>query len=128
MGGNGGVEDLHLPSERDTGAAGVPHDRRQVFGRDEVRASPVALQLKAGQVVDGVKARGPGMVMIENGLIRDADFAGEAPPEYATVTDFGANTWLLPGLVDAHVHLGQDASTDAVAQPSAPLELRFPIP
>ncbi len=55
------------------------------------------------------------MVMIENGLIRDVDFTGAAPPEYATVTDFGADAWLLPGLVDAHVHLCWDASTDAVA-------------
>jgi len=55
------------------------------------------------------------MVLIENGLIRDVDFTGAAPPEYATVTDFGAEAWLLPGLVDAHVHLCWDASTDAVA-------------
>lgn len=55
------------------------------------------------------------MVLIENGLIRDVDLTGAAPPEYATVTDFGAEAWLLPGLVDAHVHLCWDASTDAVA-------------
>ncbi len=55
------------------------------------------------------------MVLIEHGLIRDVDFTGAAPPEYATVTDFGAEAWLLPGLVDTHVHLCWDASTDAVA-------------
>lgn len=55
------------------------------------------------------------MVLVEDGVIRDVDFTGAAPPEHATVTDFGPELWLLPGLVDAHVHLCWDASTAAVA-------------
>lgn len=87
---------------------------RRELSKDTVMQSAFQV-LKAGQIFDGVQARGPGMVMIENGLIRDVDFTGAVPPENATVTDFGPAAWLLPGLVDAHVHLCWDASTDAVA-------------
>lgn len=52
-------------------------------------------------------------------MIRDVDFTGAPPPQHATVTDFGQDGWLLPGLVDAHVHLCWDAGTDAVAHVAA---------
>ncbi|MFF3334891.1 amidohydrolase family protein [Streptomyces sp. NPDC002888] len=55
------------------------------------------------------------MVLVEDGVIRDVDFTGAAAPEYATVTDFGPDEWLLPGLIDAHVHLCWDGTKDAVA-------------
>lgn len=55
------------------------------------------------------------MVLVEDGVIRDVDVTGAPPPQHATVTDFGQGGWLLPGLVDAHVHLCWDAGTDAVA-------------
>ncbi|MEU9331048.1 amidohydrolase family protein [Streptomyces canus] len=75
-----------------------------------------ALQvLRAGHVFDGGQVRGPGVVLVEDGLIRDVDFTGALPPEHAGVTDFGPDAWLLPGLIDAHVHLSWDASADAVA-------------
>ncbi|MFG2732820.1 amidohydrolase family protein [Streptomyces canus] len=75
-----------------------------------------ALQvLRAGHVFDGGQVRGPGVVLVEDGLIRDVDFTGALPPEHAVVTDFGPDAWLLPGLIDAHVHLSWDASADAVA-------------
>ncbi|MFH8658208.1 amidohydrolase family protein [Streptomyces afghaniensis] len=70
--------------------------------------------LRAGHVFDGGQARGPGIVLVEDGLIRDVDLTGSVPPEHATVTDFGPDAWLLPGLVDAHVHLCWDAGPDAV--------------
>lgn len=73
------------------------------------------LALKAGHVFDGVDVRPSGMVLIEDGVIGDVDFTGAAPPEHATVTDFGPEAWLLPGLIDAHVHLCWDATDDAVA-------------
>ncbi|MEU9168663.1 amidohydrolase family protein [Streptomyces sp. NPDC048420] len=71
--------------------------------------------LRAGHVFDGVDVRGPGMVLVEDGVIRDVDFTGAAPPEHAAVTDFGPDGWLLPGLIDAHVHLCWDGTEDAVA-------------
>ncbi|MEV6001468.1 amidohydrolase family protein [Streptomyces griseomycini] len=59
------------------------------------------------------------MVLVEDGAIRLTDFTGAAPPEYATVTDFGPDGWLLPGLIDAHVHLCWDGTKDAVAHVSS---------
>lgn len=73
------------------------------------------LALRAGHVFDGVTVRQSGMVLVEDGVIRDVDFTGAAPPQHAAVTDFGPDGWLLPGLIDAHVHLCWDASDDAVA-------------
>ncbi|MET8976384.1 amidohydrolase family protein [Streptomyces sp. NPDC004539] len=71
--------------------------------------------LRAGHVFDGGEVRGPGLVLVQDGVIRDVDFTGAAPPQHATVEDFGPDGWLLPGLVDAHVHLCWDAGPDAVA-------------
>ncbi|WP_406491030.1 amidohydrolase family protein [Streptomyces sp. NBC_01604] len=72
------------------------------------------LALRAGHVFDGVNVRQSGMVLVEDGVIRDVDFTGAAPPEHAAVTDFGPDGWLLPGLIDAHVHLCWDGTKDAV--------------
>ncbi|MEU3788117.1 amidohydrolase family protein [Streptomyces sp900129855] len=73
------------------------------------------LALRAGHVFDGVDVRQSGMVLVEDGVIRDVDFTGAAAPGHAVVTDFGPDAWLLPGLIDAHVHLCWDGTTDAVA-------------
>lgn len=70
--------------------------------------------IRAGHVFDGVQADGPGMVLIEDGVIQDVDFSGAAAPEDAAVTDFGPDAWVLPGLIDAHVHLCWDATAHAV--------------
>lgn len=72
------------------------------------------LALRAGHVFDGVNVGQSGMVLVEDGVIRDVDFTGAAPPEHAAVTDFGPDGWLLPGLIDAHVHLCWDGTKDAV--------------
>ncbi|MFK0159930.1 amidohydrolase family protein [Streptomyces sp. NPDC090493] len=77
------------------------------------------LALRAGHVFDGVDVRQSGMVLIEDGVILDVDFTGAAPPEHASVTDFGPDAWLLPGLIDAHVHLCWDGSKEAVAHVSS---------
>ncbi|QNP75367.1 amidohydrolase family protein [Streptomyces roseirectus] len=73
------------------------------------------LALRAGHVFDGVRARRSGTVLVEDGVILDVDFTGARPPAHAEVTDFGPDAWLLPGLIDAHVHLCWDGSADAVA-------------
>ncbi|MEU0108116.1 amidohydrolase family protein [Streptomyces sp. NPDC006251] len=75
-----------------------------------------ALQaLRAGHVFDGSDVHGPAMVLVEDGVVHDVDYTGAAPPEHADVTDFGPDSRLLPGLIDAHVHLCWDGSGDAVA-------------
>src|SRR2546430_914952 len=73
------------------------------------------LALRAGHVFDGVDVRQSGMVLVEDGVILDVDFTGAAAPGHAAGTDFGPDAWLLPGLIDAHVHLCWDGTTDAVA-------------
>jgi imidazolonepropionase-like amidohydrolase len=77
------------------------------------------LALRAGHVFDGADVRQSGMVLVEDGVIRDVDFTGAAPPEHAKVTDFGPDGWLLPGLIDAHVHLCWDGTQDAVEHVSS---------
>src|SRR6476660_6132569 len=54
------------------------------------------------------------LVMIDGGTIT-AVVSGVEAPEGADVVDLGGAA-LLPGLVDTHVHLTFDASTDVVGQ------------
>ncbi len=72
--------------------------------------APHALVLKAARLFDpksgGVVA--PGVVVLENGRIA-AVGAAAAVPSGAEVVDLGDAT-LLPGLIDAHVHLTMEAS------------------
>ncbi len=72
------------------------------------------LVLRAGQVFDGERLRGEAGVLIQDGKISDLDTGGPQPPVGAEVVDFGSDACLLPGLIDAHVHLAFDASADVV--------------
>ncbi len=72
------------------------------------------LVLRAGRAFDGERALGPAMVLITGGTISDLDATGAEPPADAEVIDFGPEACVLPGLVDAHVHLAFDASADVV--------------
>lgn len=72
------------------------------------------LALRAGMLFDGSSVRRPGTVLISEGRIVDVDVSGTPPPATATVVDLGPGTCLLPGLVDAHVHLVFDASKDPI--------------
>ncbi len=70
--------------------------------------------LRAAWLFDGTSSsmvRDP-VVVIEGGTIIAVDSGGSAP-EGADVIDL-AGAALLPGLVDTHVHLAFDASTDPV--------------
>ena len=67
------------------------------------------LALRAQALFDGVAVtRGRVMVLVEDGRIVAVDRSGAAPPPHAEVVELTDAT-LLPGLVDAHVHLAFDA-------------------
>ncbi|MGH3606383.1 MAG: amidohydrolase family protein, partial [Pseudonocardiaceae bacterium] len=73
------------------------------------------LAVRAGRMFDGQRCFGPVTVLIDAGHIVDIDTTGATPPARAEVVDLGSDVCLLPGLIDAHVHLAFDASTDVVA-------------
>src|SRR5512138_739454 len=77
------------------------------------------LVLRAGQVFDGERPRGQAAVLIQDGKITDLDTSCAQPPEEAEDVDFGPDACLLPGLIDAHVHLAFDASADVVTSLAA---------
>ncbi|GID32215.1 imidazolonepropionase-like amidohydrolase [Paractinoplanes brasiliensis] len=70
--------------------------------------------LRAGGLFDGRTGRhGAVSVVARYGIITevaDTVVTGDLP-----VHDFGPGSWLLPGLIDAHVHLVFDGSADPVA-------------
>src|SRR5690348_4500471 len=73
------------------------------------------LVLRAARLFDGTRVVQQPLVMLDNGRIAAVEpETREAPPD-AEVVDLG-DTTLLPGLIDAHVHLGFDASKEPVAQ------------
>ncbi|MEU3343127.1 amidohydrolase family protein [Streptomyces sp. NPDC006668] len=59
------------------------------------------------------------MVLIEDGRIKDVDTTGAEPPRHSVVLDMGGDAWILPGLIDTHVHLCFDATPAAVANLTA---------
>jgi predicted amidohydrolase len=79
------------------------------------RNTDTLLAVRAGRLFDGQRSFGPSTVLIEGGRIIDIDTTGATPSARAAVTDLGSAVCLLPGLIDAHVHLAFDASADVVA-------------
>ena len=77
------------------------------------------LVLRAGQVFDGERLQGAAGIAIQHGKIRGLDTGGAPPPAGAEVADFGSAACVLPGLIDAHVHLAFDASADVVGSLAA---------
>ncbi len=55
-----------------------------------------------------------GFVVVDSGVIVAVERSGVEPPELAQLVDLGDVT-LLPGLIDAHVHLAFDATGEVVA-------------
>ncbi len=74
-------------------------------------ASAQTYAIQAGRlIVDASKpARGPSTVIVENGRIVRIE-PGATAPAGATVVDMRSHT-ILPGLIDAHVHLTGDPGT-----------------
>jgi len=75
------------------------------------------LVLRAARLFDGLHPRllERPLVFIADGRISAVESAPTQPPADAHVLDLGDVT-LLPGLIDAHVHLGFDAGPDPVAR------------
>lgn len=78
-------------------------------------AADALLAVRAGQLFDGAQSSGPGTVLISGGRIVEVDTTGANPPAHAHVLDLGGDICLLPGLIDAHVHLAFDAGPNTVA-------------
>jgi imidazolonepropionase-like amidohydrolase len=64
----------------------------------------VSVYLTNARVVDATGVREAAAVLVEDGRIVRVGAASDAVPEGATVVDLAGRT-LLPGLVDAHVHV-----------------------
>jgi imidazolonepropionase-like amidohydrolase len=74
-------------------------------------ASAETFAIQAGRlIVDASQdARGPSTVIVENGRIARIE-AGATAPAGATIVDMRDKT-VMPGLMDAHVHLTGDPGT-----------------
>lgn len=70
--------------------------------------------IQAGQLLDkpGSAPRGPSSIVIRNGEIVEVLAGYQAGPVGATVIDL-KNKFVLPGLIDSHVHLSSDAGGNA---------------
>jgi imidazolonepropionase-like amidohydrolase len=75
----------------------------------------VILAIRAARAFDGASALQHVQLLVEHGRIAGVECGHYEAPADAHVVDLGDVT-LLPGFIDAHVHLGFDASSDPVAQ------------
>jgi imidazolonepropionase-like amidohydrolase len=80
------------------------------------------LWLTNARVLDGTGAppRDGGAVLVEAGRIARVAAAADAVPEGATTVDLGGRT-LMPGLVDAHSHVGQSFAAPVPRKGAEPL-------
>ncbi|MDQ4102570.1 MAG: amidohydrolase family protein [Actinomycetota bacterium] len=74
----------------------------------------VLLAVRAGRLFDGERSFGPSTVLIGGDRIIDIDTTGAMPPAHAQALDLGRDVVVLPGLIDAHVHLAFDAGSEVV--------------
>jgi len=65
-------------------------------------------------VFDGYHILRGQTVTVQDGMIRSVIGGGVRPPESAVVID-GAGRTLLPGLIDAHVHIGHEETLEQAA-------------
>ncbi len=81
-----------------------------LFSALSVMAQTKPLVFYNVDVFDGYHILRGRTVTVQDGMIRSVMAAGVRPPESAVVID-GAGRTLLPGLIDAHVHIGGHAET-----------------
>ena len=86
-----------------------------------VATAPVSAQqpltvtvIHAGRLLDrpGQPSRGPSTIVVENGRIARIDGGFTSPPAGAHIVDL-RDRFVLPGLIDSHVHLDSDAGGNA---------------
>lgn len=70
----------------------------------------IKMAIRAGRVFDGQQVLGPRTVVVSSGRIEAVEQG-----QVVDALDLGDDVTLLPGLVDAHVHLAFDASPDVLA-------------
>jgi imidazolonepropionase-like amidohydrolase len=69
------------------------------------------LAIRAARMFDGLRLHERPQILVAGDRIADVDFTGAQPPPGYQLVDLGDAT-LLPGLIDTHMHLVFDASTD----------------
>ncbi|PSJ43541.1 metal-dependent hydrolase family protein [Allosphingosinicella deserti] len=71
---------------------------------------PAVIVIHAGQLLDrpGRAARGPATIIVSEGRIREIRDGLTPPPAGARLIDL-SDRYVLPGLIDTHVHLESDA-------------------
>ncbi len=78
-----------------------------------VTERPRLTAIRAGWLFDGGELTADPMVVLDGGVVRSVQPGSSHPPEGADVVDH-PEAFLLPGLVDTHVHLAFDSSLDPV--------------
>jgi imidazolonepropionase-like amidohydrolase len=82
--------------------------------RDASEAVAPGFAIRAGGIFDGRDGRsGTAVVEVRNGRVEKVGDA--APAGGIEVLDFGPGSFLVPGLIDTHVHLVFDGGADPVA-------------
>ena len=79
-----------------------------------VSAQDTVLVIQAGQLLDkpGSAPKGPSTIIIRNGKIAEVLSGHSNGPDGATIIDL-KDQFVLPGLIDSHVHLDCDAGGNA---------------
>lgn len=79
-----------------------------------VMAEQGVIVIHAGQLLDkpGAPAKGPSTIIIKDGKITEVRAGFQDGPEGAAKVDL-KNKFVLPGLIDSHVHLDSDAGGNA---------------
>lgn len=77
-------------------------------------AEPNTMVIHAGRVLDrpGTPARGPSTIIVRDGKVMEIRSGHVAGPEGSTIIDLKTR-FVLPGLIDSHVHLDSDAGGNA---------------
>ncbi|MDG4860350.1 amidohydrolase family protein [Streptomyces sp. T-3] len=75
--------------------------------------------VRAANLFDGDRLLGPGTVFVRRGVILGIETANTVTPHDADTYELGPNSFVLPGLIDAHSHLAWNAGPDAVAAVTA---------